>query len=739
MRDERWEAKSGDAPAAPLVRAELDRILASELFARSDRLSSFLRFIVERTLAGDGESLKEQVIAVELYGKAPDFEAAADPIVRVDARRLRDKLREYYAAVKDPPLVISVPKGGYTPLFIPADTSTLRDADSVAAATSGPPSWVPTVVRRWPIAAAIVLVAGVTGLVRSRVDRWPEPRQIAVTSLVGFEEDPALSPDGRFVAFAHSGSDDDVHNIWIMPAAGGDPVNLTKTPDMNEEWPRWSPDGQWITFSRKLKDGSAVFKVSPLGGVAVPIANDGLDASWTPNGALVMEEAAPTPERLNALVYLNPQTGRRRKLTDAPRGFEDRHPRVSPNGQILAFVRGGEGRSAIYRMPLNEGTSERTPEIVGEWATGMPTGGLEWMPDGRELLAAKWTGATRRLVRIPLDAGRPEVSVPGIPSEVAGFSLSPLGVGPGPPYRLAVSIGQPKIGLRFVDLAAPRSPASAASDSPFWDSTRVDFPGRFSPDGVRVAFVSNRGGSFQVWVANRDGSPPQQVTHLEDAMVGLGSWSPDGRLAFDATIGNRTDIYVVGSGGGPVKRLTQGSESATDPEWSRDGRWIYFSSTRSGSAAIWRMPAEGGSATRLTFEAGFDLRESPDGSAIYFIARPRAFSVNLATPLKRMPAGGGPSEDVGIRVAYGAWEVTDSGIVFVAEESEGLQNSRGGKNVLRQYDFADRQVHTIARLGFIIGPYGVPRFLAVSRDGRWALANHVDHWERDVVVLDNFR
>jgi len=58
MRDERWEAKSGDAPAAPLVRAELDRILASELFARSDRLSSFLRFIVERTLAGDGESLK---------------------------------------------------------------------------------------------------------------------------------------------------------------------------------------------------------------------------------------------------------------------------------------------------------------------------------------------------------------------------------------------------------------------------------------------------------------------------------------------------------------------------------------------------------------------------------------------------------------------------------------------------------------------------------------------------------
>src|SRR5262245_21348114 len=89
-------------PPVSLVRAELDRILASELFTRSGRLSSFLKFIVDRTLAGQGESLKEQVIAVELYGKGTDFDTAADPIVRVDARRLRDKLREYYATASRP-------------------------------------------------------------------------------------------------------------------------------------------------------------------------------------------------------------------------------------------------------------------------------------------------------------------------------------------------------------------------------------------------------------------------------------------------------------------------------------------------------------------------------------------------------------------------------------------------------------------------------------------------------------
>src|SRR5215831_12332346 len=86
-----------DIPAAAVVRAELDRILASELFTRSERLSAFLKFIVDETLAGRAGSLKEQVIAVEVYGKGADFITAEDPIVRVDARRLRDKLREYYA------------------------------------------------------------------------------------------------------------------------------------------------------------------------------------------------------------------------------------------------------------------------------------------------------------------------------------------------------------------------------------------------------------------------------------------------------------------------------------------------------------------------------------------------------------------------------------------------------------------------------------------------------------------
>ena len=97
------------------VRAELNRILGSEIFSRSARLSAFPRFIVEQTLSGQGDSLKEHVIAVEVYGRSTDFDTAADPIVRVDARRLRDKLREYYVSSPHDPIAISVPKGSYTP------------------------------------------------------------------------------------------------------------------------------------------------------------------------------------------------------------------------------------------------------------------------------------------------------------------------------------------------------------------------------------------------------------------------------------------------------------------------------------------------------------------------------------------------------------------------------------------------------------------------------------------------
>src|SRR5213083_2638435 len=93
------------------VRSQLERMLASGIFTRSERLSAFLRYVVEQKLGGQGDGLKEQVLGRQLYAKGPEFDGAADPIVRVDARRLRDKLREYYAEFPRDPILILLPKG----------------------------------------------------------------------------------------------------------------------------------------------------------------------------------------------------------------------------------------------------------------------------------------------------------------------------------------------------------------------------------------------------------------------------------------------------------------------------------------------------------------------------------------------------------------------------------------------------------------------------------------------------
>src|SRR5262245_65128046 len=110
-----------------VVRAQLERILASEVFSRSQQLRRFLSFIVEQRLAGQGHSLKEAVLAHALYGKGTDFDGGTDPVVRVDARRLRDKLREYYEGRSDP-VVISLPKGTYVPVFHAYAVSPLHTA-----------------------------------------------------------------------------------------------------------------------------------------------------------------------------------------------------------------------------------------------------------------------------------------------------------------------------------------------------------------------------------------------------------------------------------------------------------------------------------------------------------------------------------------------------------------------------------------------------------------------------------
>ena len=105
-------------PPAEVVRAELQKVLSSPGFTRNDRLSGFLRFVVEQELAGRGDELKESIIGVEYFGRRPDYDVRQDSVVRNEAGKLRARLAEYYVAEGAADgLIIALPKGGYKPVF----------------------------------------------------------------------------------------------------------------------------------------------------------------------------------------------------------------------------------------------------------------------------------------------------------------------------------------------------------------------------------------------------------------------------------------------------------------------------------------------------------------------------------------------------------------------------------------------------------------------------------------------
>src|SRR5262245_30895651 len=98
--------------------AELVRVLASQGFVKNERMSRFLRFMVERHLQGQENELKESLIGVEVFGRKPGYDPRQDSIVRTEAGRLRARLAEYYAGEgRGNPVIIELPKGGYVPVL----------------------------------------------------------------------------------------------------------------------------------------------------------------------------------------------------------------------------------------------------------------------------------------------------------------------------------------------------------------------------------------------------------------------------------------------------------------------------------------------------------------------------------------------------------------------------------------------------------------------------------------------
>jgi Tol biopolymer transport system component len=261
-------------------------------------------------------------------------------------------------------------------------------------------------------------------------------------------------------------------------------------------------------------------------------------------------------------------------------------------------------------------------------------------------------------------------------------------------------------------------------------STRRDDSPDFSPDGNRVIFASTRSGNYELWMCDKDGSNPRQMTFFDEGMTGSPRWSPDGQwIAFDSQRGDQTGIYVMGAEGGEARRLPTGSSADFVPSWSRDGRSIYFCSTRTGSFQIWKVPMEGGQATQVTKKGGYNSIESLDGRFLYHERECSAKSfVNTAIWRLSLETG----EETPVLAQAGVerhWALVKEGIYFVT-----LGPAHPGINF---FSFETGQIVSFAELEK--APQPPFPGLVLSSDARRFLYTQVDQSGSDIMLAENFR
>lgn len=703
----------------------LERILASAEFARSERMARFLSFIVRRSISvnggriATGNEIKERTIGIEVFDRPPDWDPKLDTIVRSEARRLRKKLEIYYqTAGSSDPVRISIPKGGYVPEF---EIVREFEAPPASGAARSPVSGN----RRLALTATALAVALCASL---GAFMWKSHDPGASDSFVetpfanayGQEFTPAVSPDGKFIAYVWDG-DADNFDIYVKAAEGGTPVRFTSgpEPDLN---PAWSPDGKSIAFLR-CGNGhcDVVIRSWPAGServagriradmgnwtdTATPLlGNPGPEWSRDGRSLILSDQSAPDESRL---IQLNLQSGAVRELTRPEGRIHDFFPRVSPDGTRVAFARYfSHGLAEIFVMPLD---TLRPLQLTAEKRT---LGGVSWRPDGEKIVFSSDRQGAFQLWEIGASGGKP-VRLPMGASSASDVAVAPSGDW----LAYADNAVNTNIWRARLTPAGNTTPEMKSPERFIASSGRNHTP-RYSPDGRSIVFVSDRSGSWEIWICDASGANARQLTHFQGPFLGGMTWSPDSkRIAFDARPSGHAAIFMQNVEGGEPRMLDNNRFEERVPSWSKDGKSIYFSSDRDGSSTIWKRSLSDNSLKKVGRKDTFLSSESPDGAVLYYqlmggrIVRATPEGTDSQTLSPDVVAFPGPN-----------WAVGRHGVYY----------TRADKSAGAFYLFSGSQPRLIGRTSRPLA-IGTPS-LSVSPDEQWILFARQDHSTSDIYV-----
>jgi len=653
-------------------------------------------------------------------GSFVDFEYGVNTAIK----KLRYALGD---SAENPRFIQTLPRKGYR-FIAPINTEGSRQDNITAPSVAASPKR-----HTWIIAAVLAALAA-SGLwvLRHKPAPLPPGLPIPLAAYPGSEWSVAFSPDGHQFAFSWNGVGRDNDDIYLKRNDSDSLTRLTTDP-ASDFSPAWSPDGRRIAFLRILdKDRVAVMIVPAVGGPEVKIAETHIrlygryayhrNLAFSPDGNWLitpdLDGGAPWREaRPAGLLLISVENGSRRPLTLPPQGYDsDTSPALAPDGRSLAFVRGATPMAKdLYVLPLDRSLSASgEPRRLTSW--NRYTISPAWTADGREIIVANGQYENTHLWRVPV-SGNGDASL--IASAGDGSMLPAFA----PDGRLAFTRVLWNKTIYKLDLAAPRKEVSPLHQ---WSasSSRLDSNPRFSPNGRRVAFVSDRSGTYQIWVANADGSGAFQLTSVTAPFVGSPSWSPDGStILFDGTKNGHFEVYAVSAAGGTPRRLMGSGTQDAVASFSRDRRWIYFTSNRTGEYQIWRIPAEGGEPVQWTRRGGRVARESTDGRQLFFAKTTPAGWLSVW----RMSAAGGEETEILGPVWNYNFDLTNRGIYYPGRV--GFDGADG----VYFYSFTTGRSTQIADRA-LRGGQG----LAVSADGTTLLVGQSTEIGADLMVLENF-